>query len=343
VFERKQHVQLLPRPVPLASLGLGDAVVAFSRRDVLTLRDQISANGHPVSVIYGALPPEVRRREAERFASGESHILVATDAIGMGLNLPIRRVVFSTMTKFDGEDDRLLSEAEVHQIAGRAGRFGIHEEGFAGVLEIAEPTAAKTLKELIHKVPKAPRHFKAPVAPNPWHVQTIASRLQKTKLREVLGVFVEQLKLDDAHFAVAELEQMLALAEGLDRSAPPLTLAERFVYAQAPVDSRTDSALQEFFQWSSSHAYTGRAGRPWFLDEVDGHSRLDRMEQALRACTLWLWLDLRFPGIYGLVDAVHALRGELNDGIERQLQGKRPLAMMRRGRHGTAQRPGRHA
>ena len=63
--------------------------------------------------------------------------------------------------------------------------------------------------------------------------------------------------------------------------------------------------MQEFLDWSSSHAHTGRAGKPWFLDAVDGHSRLDRMEQALRACTLWLWLDLRFPGVYGHVDEVH--------------------------------------
>ena len=58
------------------------------------------------------------------------------------------------------------------------------------------------------------------------------------------------------------------------------------------------------------------------------------MEQALRACSLWLWLDLRFPGVYGHVDEVHALRAGLNDGIERQLKGKRPLALrrMRRGR-----------
>jgi ATP-dependent RNA helicase SUPV3L1/SUV3 len=332
VFDRKQHVELLPRPVPVASLMLGDAVVAFSRRDVLMLRDRISAGGHPVSVIYGALPPEVRRREAERFASGESHILVATDAIGMGLNLPIRRVLFSTMTKFDGEDDRVLDESEVHQIAGRAGRFGIHEEGFVGVLDTAEPGAARSLEELLHKRPKAPRDFKAPVAPNPWHIQTISSRLHKTKLREVLGVFVEQLRLDDAHFAVAELDQMLLLAEALDQSAAGLALKERFIYAQAPVDTRTDSQLQEFLAWSSSHAATGRAGKPWFLDAVDGHSRLDRMEQALRACTLWLWLDLRFPGVYGHVEEVHALRGALNDGIERQLKGKRPLAQVRQGR-----------
>ena len=330
-FDRKQHVELLAHPVPIASLKLGDAVVAFSRRDVLMLRDQIAAGGHPVSVIYGALPPEVRRREAERFAQGESHILVATDAIGMGLNLPIRRVLFSTMTKFDGQDDRPLNESEVHQIAGRAGRFGMHEEGFAGVLKEAEPAAARMLKESLHKTPRAPDDFKAPVAPNGWHIDTISSRLHKTKLREVLGVFMEQLKLDDAHFAVAELEQMLELAEQLDRVAAKLTLKERFIYAQAPVDTRTESQVQAYLDWSGSHALTGKAGSPWFLDDVDSHSRLDRMEQALRACTLWLWLDLRFPGVYGHVERVIALRGSLNDGIERQLKGKRPLAMVRRG------------
>ena len=138
-----------------------------------------------------------------------------------------------------------------------------------------------------------------------------------------------QLKLDDAHFAVAELEQMLELAEQLDRVAPALTLKERFVYAQAPVDTRTESQVQAYLDWAASHALTGRAGSPWFLDEVDGHSRLERMEQALRACTLWLWLDLRFPGVYGHVEAVIDLRGRLNDGIERQLKGKRPLAQVR--------------
>jgi ATP-dependent RNA helicase SUPV3L1/SUV3 len=332
-FDRMQHVALLARPVPVASLKLGDAVVAFSRRDVLMLRDRIAASGHPVSVIYGALPPEVRRREAERFASGESHILVATDAIGMGLNLPIRRVLFSTMVKFDGIADRTLGESEVHQIAGRAGRYGIHEEGFVGVLDDAEPTALRVLKDLLPQVPRAPRDFKAPVAPNGWHVDTIASRLHLNKLRAVLGVFVEQLRLDDAHFAVAELEQMLELAEQLDVSAARLSLKERFIYAQAPVDTRSPNQVQAYLDWSHDHAQGGRAGRPWFLDAVDGHSRLDRMEEALRACTLWLWLDLRFPGAYGRVDEVVELRRQLNDGIERQLKGKRPLAQVRtRGR-----------
>ncbi|NDY91271.1 helicase-related protein [Ideonella livida] len=324
-FERKQHVQLLPGPVGLGTLKKGDAVVAFSRRDVLMLRDQIAANGHPVSVVYGALPPEVRRREAERFASGESHLLVATDAIGMGLNLPIRRVLFSTLTKFDGVGDRPLNESEVHQIAGRAGRYGLHEEGFTGVLHEAEPTAARMLKEQMARQPKAPRNFKAPVAPNWWHISTIAQRLGKQQLHDILHVFMEQLRLDDAHFEVAELEQMLALAAELDHNASALSLRERFTYAQAPVDTRTEQLVQDFYGWAWEHARHGSVSRPEFLDHVGANSRLERMEQVLRACTLWLWLDLRFPGVYSAQDEVLAMRSVLNDGIERQLKAKKPL------------------
>ncbi len=331
-FERKQQVQLLPAPVPLANLKSGDAVVAFSRRDVLMLRDQVAANGHTVSVIYGALPPEVRRREAERYAHGHADILIATDAIGMGLNLPIRRVLFSTLTKFDGSGDRQLDESEVHQIAGRAGRFGMHDEGFAGVLKEAEPHAGKHLAEMLATQPRAPRDFKAAVAPNWWHVETIANRLGHQDLHKVLGVFMAQLKLDNAHFAVAELTQMLDIAEQLDRSAGILSLRDRFVYAQAPVDTRTEDQLQHFLGWAQSHALMGQVEGAWFLDQVDEHSRLDRMEQALRACTLWLWLDLRFPGIYGQLDLVTDLRRRLNDGIERQLKGKKPLWRGRGGR-----------
>jgi ATP-dependent RNA helicase SUPV3L1/SUV3 len=338
-FERKQHVQLLPGAVPIALLKMGDAVVAFSRREVLMLRDQIAADGKSVSVIYGALPPEVRRREAERFAQGAAHILVATDAIGMGLNLPIRRVLFSTLTKFDGEADRTLSVSEVHQIAGRAGRFGLHEEGFAGVLREAEAGAARQLKDLLAQTPRAPRDFKAPVAPNWWHVETIASRLGKTRLREVLGVFMEQLRLDNQHFQVAELEQMLELAEQLDHSAASLSLRDRFIYAQAPVDTRTVGQVQEFLAWAQDHARGGTVGSPWFVQEVDEHSRLDRMEMALRSCTLWLWLDLRFPGVYGQVALVVDLRARLNDGIERHLKSKKPL--WQRGNQRGAPRGGR--
>jgi len=113
---------------------------------------------------------------------------------------------------------------------------------------------------------------------------------------------------------------------------PPRVLVR--TYAQAPVDTRTATLVEAYLDWAESHARTGQAGRPAFLDEVDAHSRLERMEQALRACTLWLWLGLRFEGVYGHVDEVLALRSALNDGIERQLKGKRPLAERRMRRSG---------
>jgi ATP-dependent RNA helicase SUPV3L1/SUV3 len=227
--------------------------------------------------------------------------------LGLGLNLPIRRVLFSTPTKYDGQADRRLEVGEVHQIAGRAGRYGMHEEGFVSVLAEAEPTVLHIIKDLLPRTPEAPIDFKAPVAPNSWHIATISQRLNKTALREVLGVFMEQLKMDDTHFAVAELEQMLELAEALDQRAGRLTLKERFTYAQAPVDTRTEGQVDEFLSWSHNHAAADRAGKPWFL-------------------------ELRFPNVYGHLDEVLALRSSLNDGIERHLKGKRALAQQRRPR-----------
>lgn len=107
----------------------GDALVAFSRRAVLEKASQIEKRGVTTSVIYGALPWPARREEARRFAEGESQVLVATDAIGMGLNLPIRRVVFTELSKFDGHEKRALKPSEIKQIAGRAGRRGMYDEG----------------------------------------------------------------------------------------------------------------------------------------------------------------------------------------------------------------------
>jgi ATP-dependent RNA helicase SUPV3L1/SUV3 len=91
------------------------------------------------------------------------------------------------------------------------------------------------------------------------------------------------------------------------------------------VDTRTESQVQAFLEWTWNHASAGQAGSPWFLSEVDEHSRLDNMEKALRSCTLWLWLDLRFPGVYGHLEEVLDLRSRLNEGIERHLKGKKPL------------------
>ena len=142
-YERRSGLEAIEKPV--VSYQAGDAIVVFSRRAVMETRNTLIEAGRSVSVVFGALPPEVRRQEAERFASGEAEILVATDAIGMGLNLPIRRVVFGALEKFDGYQKRPLSDSEIRQIAGRAGR-GDGEGGYAGV---ARGLRAKRIAEAL--------------------------------------------------------------------------------------------------------------------------------------------------------------------------------------------------
>ena len=108
----------------------GDALVTFSKKKVLELAYHYSNLGIRASLIYGDLPPEVRKKQYTQFINKESKILISTDAIGMGVNLPIKRIVFMDIKKFDGNEVRYLTSQEVKQIAGRAGRKGIYEVGY---------------------------------------------------------------------------------------------------------------------------------------------------------------------------------------------------------------------
>ena len=121
--------------VKLSEVRPGDALVAFSKKAVLSLSNYFTAHGIGNSIIYGDLPPEVRKRQYDSFISGENPVLISTDAIGMGVNLPIRRIIFTEIKKFDGEEFRLVSSQEVKQIAGRAGRIGIYDIGYVACME----------------------------------------------------------------------------------------------------------------------------------------------------------------------------------------------------------------
>lgn len=107
----------------------GDAFIVFSRRAVHAIARELQDMGKRCSVIYGNLPYDVRQEEARRFRDGETDVVVSTDAIGMGMNLPIKRIVFLEVKKYDGYTTRPLKPEEATQIAGRAGRMGLYEEG----------------------------------------------------------------------------------------------------------------------------------------------------------------------------------------------------------------------
>lgn len=120
----------------------GDALIAFGRKKVLQIAAELERSGKKVSVIYGALPPASRREEVRRFSAKETTVVVATDAIGMGVSLPIKRIIFTETKKFNGDDVLPLTKSEIKQISGRAGRFGKYDLG--EVLTMSSPTLVKS-------------------------------------------------------------------------------------------------------------------------------------------------------------------------------------------------------
>lgn len=134
---RSTKLQVEKEPYVLGrDLQKGDALIVFSKKSVLALAAHLEREAKvKASVIYGSLPPASRREQVRRFLEGETEVVVSTDAIGMGLNLPIRRVVFVETQKYDGVLRRKLNHAEIKQIAGRAGRFGLYQEGYVAAVE----------------------------------------------------------------------------------------------------------------------------------------------------------------------------------------------------------------
>ena len=134
--KRNTRLTLETKPYNLKrDLRKGDALIVFSKKSVLALAAHLENEGTHCSVIYGSLPPATRREQVRRFLAKETDVVVSTDAIGMGLNLPIRRIVFVETRKFDGVGKRTLNPEEIKQIAGRAGRYGLYDEGFVTAID----------------------------------------------------------------------------------------------------------------------------------------------------------------------------------------------------------------
>ena len=324
-FERKTPLVLLDQPVPLEKVEPGDAVVAFSRRAVHENREILVAAGHRVATIYGALSPEVRRAEAARFRTGEATVLVTTDAIGMGLNLgPLKRVVFSAVRKFDGVGERGLTNSEIRQIAGRAGRFGHQEVGYVAA---CEETGIAPLKVALGGAPTAPaadtRFF---VRPDLIAITSVAEEMQTQSLREVLAHFARATFYAGSPFQPSALEEILEVARLVDRARLPIQ--EKFVFSVCPVDRRDEVAMAVLERWTQARA--AGVGVPALRANLRGE--LDYQERAVKLASAYLWLSRRFPETFDDVEAIRAMRGRANDAIEEHLRETATRRVERRSR-----------
>lgn len=286
---RKTPLTLSPEPIPLGKVPDGSIVVAFSRMDVLDLARLFRDRGRPVATIYGAMPPELRRAESKRFRSGEATVMLATDAVGMGLNIPAEYVIFSTATKFDGREDRMLTPDEVLQIGGRAGRFGLHREGIVAGMDRRTHAIVRRQFDGLPESLSGP----FPFMPDFPIVLSAASVLASENLETILSRLHASI-LTDAHLRSGIGPEVRQRAAKIEQACPGLPLAERWLLLFAPVNRTTEF---DFWRWVATIGRTGRSeGVPVVrcppVREIYGRKE---GEETLARLSLYRWLSLRIP------------------------------------------------
>lgn len=303
-----------------SKLREGDALISFSRKDVLSWKEALELKGYPVSAIYGHLSPEIRREEARKFREGETKYLVSTDAIGLGLNLPIKRIIFTSLSKFDGEIDRILKPSELWQIANRAGRKGWVEEGAVTTwFEDDEDM----LQILLNSKDEKPKDYKWWVQPLPDQVELWNKKMGGT-LTQILEVFSNKLLQGHKIFKPAQMNVAIERAEKLKHLK--LNITDLYSYATAPVDKDDLESEMKLAEWAYMHSNGKKIKwsdvKSLWQEKDSYHSKGEALldiEKKVRLLTVYRWLTLRFPDIYyGNKEAMleHAV---LNKLIEKYL------------------------
>jgi ATP-dependent RNA helicase SUPV3L1/SUV3 len=316
-FERKNPLRVVPA-IALPQLRPGDAIVGFSRKAVVEMQGAVSKFGFTSAAIYGSLSPAVRRHEAERFRQGDADVLVATDAIGLGLNLPIRRLIFSAIEKFDGVADRLLTAYEIRQIAGRAGRYGLHEDGQVSALNARFiPFLKRALDGHAPAAPNGPIW----ISPTDQHLLRLSAIIGTTRISRLLQFFQTRVLRDgEEDLRIADLTDTIEVAVGLELSDGFLSLPfhVRCTYSRAPVTTR-GNGLSVLADWGSQHAADGHVSGRELIVGGAGRDRLLQFEDRSRLAMLYLWLSQRFPDVYANRAEVAAIRETIDDDIHHAL------------------------
>jgi ATP-dependent RNA helicase SUPV3L1/SUV3 len=262
--------------VKLSRLPPRSAVVAFSAEQVYALAEMLRRFKGGAAVVMGALSPATRNAQVAMFQRGEVDYLVATDAIGMGLNMDVAHVAFAGLEKFDGRRDRRLTIPEMAQIAGRAGRH--QKDGSFGTLGLGSDESASFSDEEINAIEE---HRFRPLDSLYWR----NAALDFTDVRTLIASL--ELKSDDPSLRSAP--------EAIDLAVLKLTAQDPAIAAKRGAQARrlwAACGLPDFRKVGPMHHarmvrrlfnYIGEGGHvphEWFAAEV---ARLDNMSGDIEA------------------------------------------------------------
>ncbi len=300
-YERKTELIVEKKPVKMEELRSGDALIVFSRRNALKNKIALEKLGHKVSIIYGALNPDVRREQARRFDKGETSVIVSTDAISMGMNLPVQRIVFSTFIKFIQSKEVPLSDSHIKQIAGRAGRFGRFPKGYVNYLDIEKNQDTSDILEaaMFADLDDKESSMLGPDLDLYMDVNKALTEegLLALKFSEFLRLFNE-MEFSEP-FLCVNLNEMIEIAEMIEaideKSGNKMLPKEIFGFSCAPVNLRNPDHLQYFISIVSKFA-NGSIIKNEAI-EADSKS-IDYLETAIKCVELYQWLSRHFEQKY---------------------------------------------
>lgn len=270
--ERKTPLVCMERTVDYDQLQPGDALITFSKIGVLSVAEDLRQRGMRPAIIYGALPYATRRRQVEGFLRGQMRYVVSTDAIGMGLNLPIRRIIFMEAEKFDGVERRPLRPEEVQQIAGRAGRFGMYDKGYVGATQnLMEITAA--LHTVVPPISHAVTGFSDYVLEGPFD------------LLEVLEVWNKMPA--PKPYRRLDVSRYLTIISRLRDQGFRLDKAQELRAASIPFDETEDALNQLFFRLLQAWTLGVNPDPPELSDRRPDEYTLPELELQCRKLDLY--------------------------------------------------------
>ncbi|HXH29747.1 MAG TPA: helicase-related protein [Bacteriovoracaceae bacterium] len=292
-YTRMTELNVMEHQIPLTELQKNDALIVFSRRNALKYKADLEELDFKVSIVYGRLSPEVRREQARKFDEGETDIMVSTDAIAMGMNLPVKRIVFSTLSKFMDNKENPLTFSEIKQISGRAGRFKRFPVGYVTTLNRVEDGLSILNKALVHHLSQSD---KAMLGPDLEIFKSVnlaleTNSLPSLSLSEFLRLF--NTMTFQKPFYCVDMKEMIELAEMVEAADEnrSLSYSEIFGFSCAPVNLGLMEHVQ-YYLWILNHYVSNQQ---IFNEDIDDKSdNIDYLETSIKCVELYQWLSRHF-------------------------------------------------